>query len=152
MARSERRLAIGVDARTRGFDAAAVLEALQRLRANPALRAELVFVWADEATLLRRYTATRRRHPMAPQGRVGNGISAEEALTARLREGADLVIDTSGLPLPALRQQIERQFGVRRRVRQRAAGGVAGFLRLRARPAAGSRSGIRCTLFAESAL
>ena len=70
VARSERRLAIGVDARTRGFDAAAVLEALQRLRANPALRAELVFVWADEATLLRRYTATRRRHPMAPQGRV----------------------------------------------------------------------------------
>jgi RNase adapter protein RapZ len=111
VARSERRLAIGVDARTRGFDAAAVLEALQRLRANPALRAELVFVWADEATLLRRYTATRRRHPMAPQGHVGSGISAEEALTARLREGADLVIDTSGLPLPALRQQIERHFG-----------------------------------------
>ena len=49
VARSERRLAVGVDARTRGFDAAAVLEALQRLRANPALRAELVFVWADEA-------------------------------------------------------------------------------------------------------
>ena len=73
VARSERRLAIGVDARTRGFDAAAVLEALQRLRANPALRAELVFAWADEATLLRRYTETRRRHPLAPQGRVGTG-------------------------------------------------------------------------------
>ena len=92
-----------------------MLEALQRLRANPALRAELVFVWADEATLLRRYTETRRRHPLAPQGRVADGIAAEEALTARLREGADLVIDTSDLPLPALRQQIERHFGVRRR-------------------------------------
>ena len=109
--RGDRRLAIGVDARTRGFDAGAVLDALHRLRANPTLRAELVFVWADEDTLLRRYTETRRRHPLAPQGRVADGIAAEEALTAPLREAADLVIDTSDLPLPALRQQIERHFG-----------------------------------------
>ena len=111
VARTERPLAIGVDARTRGFDAGLVLEALQRLRGNPALRPELVFAWADEATLLRRYTETRRRHPLAPQGRVADGIAAEEALTARLRECADLLVDTSELPLPALRQQIEEYFG-----------------------------------------
>jgi UPF0042 nucleotide-binding protein len=111
VARSEHSLAVGVDARTRGFDAGLVLEAVQRLRSNPALRPELVFAWADEATLLRRYTETRRRHPLAPQGRVADGIAAEEALTARLREHADLVIDTSDLPLPALRQQIEQHFG-----------------------------------------
>lgn len=111
VARSERPLAVGVDARTRGFDAGRVLEALQRLRDNPALRPELVFVWADEPSLLRRYTESRRRHPLAPQGRVTDGIAAEEALTAPLRERADLVIDTSELPLPALRQQIERHFG-----------------------------------------
>lgn len=111
LARSEAPLAVGVDARTRGFDAAAVLDALQRLRANPGLRPELVFTWADEATLLRRYTETRRRHPLAPQGRVADGIAAEQILTARLREQADVVIDTSDLPLPELRQQIERHFG-----------------------------------------
>jgi RNase adapter protein RapZ len=111
VARTERPLAVGVDARTRGFDAGLVLDALQRLRCNPALRPELVFAWADEATLLRRYTETRRRHPLAPYSRVTDGIAAEEALTARLREQADLVIDTSELPLPALRQQIERHFG-----------------------------------------
>jgi RNase adapter protein RapZ len=111
VARSERRLAIGVDARTRGFDAGAVLDALRRLRANPGLRPELVFVWADEATLLRRYTETRRRHPLAPQGRVVDGIAAEQGLTAPLRDAADLAIDTSGLPLPALRQRIEQFFG-----------------------------------------
>jgi UPF0042 nucleotide-binding protein len=111
VARSERPLAVGVDARTRGFDAGLVLEALQRLRDNPALRPELVFAWADEPTLLRRFTETRRRHPLAPQARVSDGIAAEESLTARLREHADLVIDTSELPLPALRQQIERHFG-----------------------------------------
>ncbi|HVC62817.1 MAG TPA: RNase adapter RapZ [Acetobacteraceae bacterium] len=111
VARSERPLAVGVDTRTRGFDAGLVLEALQRLRGNPALRPELVFAWADESTLLRRYAETRRRHPLAPQGRVTDGIAAEQALTARLKECADWMVDTSGLPLPALRQQIERYFG-----------------------------------------
>jgi UPF0042 nucleotide-binding protein len=109
--RSERKLAIGVDARTRGFDAKLVLQTLQRLRANPALRPELVYTWADKTTLLRRYTETRRRHPLAPQGRVSEGIEREEMLTELLRVGADLVIDTSELPLASLRQLIERQFG-----------------------------------------
>jgi UPF0042 nucleotide-binding protein len=109
--RSDRKLAIGVDARTRGFDAALVLDTLERLRRHPGLRPELVYAWADETTLLRRYTETRRRHPLAPLGRVADGIAAEQALTARLRVGADLVIDTSELPLAALRRLIERHFG-----------------------------------------
>ena len=78
---------------------------------QPALRPELVFAWADETTLLRRYTETRRRHPLAPQGRVADGIAREELLTAPLREAADLVIDTSDLPLGSLRRLIERHFG-----------------------------------------
>ncbi len=109
--RSVRRCAVGVDARTRGFDADTVDAALQRLRANPALQAELVYVSADEATLLRRYTESRRRHPLAPQGRVAVGIAKEMTLTAKLRDSADLIVDTSDLPLPALRALIERHFG-----------------------------------------
>jgi RNase adapter protein RapZ len=109
--RSEHKLAIGVDARTRGFDANLVLQNLQRLRADPSLQPELVYAWADQTALLRRYTETRRRHPLAPQGRVSDGIAQEEMLTAPLRDGADLVIDTSELPLASLRQLIERQFG-----------------------------------------
>ena len=111
VSRSERRLAIGVDARTRGFDAGLVLGALARLRTNPGLRTELVYAWADENTLLRRYTESRRRHPLAPDGRVADGIAAEQAVTATLREGADLVLDTSELPIAALRRLIERHFG-----------------------------------------
>jgi RNase adapter protein RapZ len=110
--RSERRLAVGVDARTRGFDAELVLQTLERLRANPLLCPELVYTWADETTLLRRYTETRRRHPLAPEGRVAEGIAREQVLTAPLRNGADLVIDTSDLPLTSLRRLIERQFGI----------------------------------------
>lgn len=109
--RGDRGLAIGVDARTRGFDANLVLAALDRLRAVPSLRVQLVYVWADETTLLRRYTESRRRHPLAPQGRVADGIAAEQGSTAELREAADLAIDTSELPLAALRRLIERHFG-----------------------------------------
>jgi len=109
--RCGRNLAIGVDVRTRGFETAVVLQVLDRWRANPRLRPELVFAWADETTLLRRYTETRRRHPLALQGRVTEGIAEEEALTAPLRDRADLVIDTSGLPPASLRGLIDRHFG-----------------------------------------
>jgi UPF0042 nucleotide-binding protein len=108
--RADRDIAIGVDARTRGFNADLVLDTLANLRRNPALLPELVFVWADEATLLRRYTETRRRHPLAPHGRVTEGIEIEQEITARLREAADLLIDTSELPLNRLRQLIEGHF------------------------------------------
>jgi len=111
VARGGGRLAIGVDARSRGFDSGQILASLERLRANPELQPELVYAIADDTTLMRRYTESRRRHPLAPQGLVAEGIAAERRLTAGLRIAADLTIDTSSLPLPDLRQLIERHFG-----------------------------------------
>ncbi|MCR0983456.1 RNase adapter RapZ [Roseomonas populi] len=114
-------LAIGVDTRTRGFDATALLAGLDALRARGAASPELVFVDAAEEVLLRRFSETRRRHPLAPAGAAGggvaDGIAREAAMLAPLREAADWVIDTSGLPLPELRRMIERRYG---------AAGVAG--------------------------
>ena len=107
----DRKFAVGIDARTRGFNAVDVLEAIARLRADPELQIELVYAWADESTVLHRYTETRRRHPLAPQGMVADGIAAEIQLTDPLREQADLVVDTSGLPIADLRRLIERHFG-----------------------------------------
>jgi UPF0042 nucleotide-binding protein len=106
-----RRVALGVDVRSRGFQVQALLEVMARLKATPGLRAELIFAWADESVLLRRFTETRRRHPLSPQGRVSDGIAAEQLQTARLRAAADLVLDTSELSLAALRQWIDRRFG-----------------------------------------
>ena len=111
IARGDQKLAVGIDARTRGFDANAVLDAVARLRTKPNLRVELVYAWADATTLQRRYTETRRPHPLAPQGLVADGIAAEIALTEPLRAEADLVVDTSGLPIANLRLLIERHFG-----------------------------------------
>ncbi len=109
--RSGKPMAIGVDARSGGFDADSLLQALAALRGDPGLRVELLFAVAEEAVLLRRYTATRRRHPLAHGGRVTEGIDAEIALTAALRAAADLVIDTSELPPPELRRLVEARYG-----------------------------------------
>jgi UPF0042 nucleotide-binding protein len=111
ISRGDRKLAVGIDARTRGFEAADVIGVIDRLRRNSDLRLQLVYAWADESTLLRRYTETRRRHPLAPNGVVADGIAAEIGLTEPLRDCADLVVDTTGLPIANLRRMIERQFG-----------------------------------------
>lgn len=110
IAREKQPLAVGIDARTRGFAAESVLAVLQRLRENPRLKPELVFATAEPEILLRRYTETRRRHPLSGSGGVADGIATETALTAPLRKTADWVVDTSDLPLSGLRQMIEQRF------------------------------------------
>jgi UPF0042 nucleotide-binding protein len=66
----------------------------------------VLFLDADEQTLLTRYKETRRRHPLAPSGNVAEGIAREQALLAPLRARADVVIDTSGLTAAMLRRKL----------------------------------------------
>lgn len=107
-------IAVGVDTRSRGFDPQTLLTILDRLRLRPDLSPTLLFATADEGVLLRRYTETRRRHPLAPGGplgtRVQDGIARETVLMAPLREAADLLVDTSETPLPELRRRMEARF------------------------------------------
>jgi UPF0042 nucleotide-binding protein len=70
------------------------------------VRHRVVFLEADEATLLTRYKETRRRHPLAPRGSVTQGIAQERELLAPLRERADVVIDTSDLTAAMLRRRL----------------------------------------------
>ncbi len=104
-------LALGIDTRSRRFAPRALLEELGRLTREGAARPDLLFLDADDETLLRRFTETRRRHPLAHDRPVADGIARERGLMAPLREAADLVIDTSRLPLPALRRLLESRFG-----------------------------------------
>ena len=85
------------------FDA--LLEVLAELERS-GLSDRLLFLDADDGTLLTRYKETRRRHPLAPSGQVTTGIAAERAALAPLRDRADLVIDTTGLSPAALRRRI----------------------------------------------
>ncbi len=66
----------------------------------------MLFLEAAEQTLMTRYKETRRRHPLAPEGSVAEGVAAERALLAPLRERADLVIDTTGMSAAMLRGKI----------------------------------------------
>ena len=79
-----------------------VIDDLERNGPDP----KLLFLEADEGTLLDRYKETRRRHPLAPEGRIVDGNRAERAMLAPLRERADLVVDTTDLTGGELRRRI----------------------------------------------
>jgi UPF0042 nucleotide-binding protein len=70
------------------------------------LAPRVLFLEASEETLLDRFKETRRRHPLAPDGRVIDGIRAEREVLGPLRERADLVMDTSDLTGGMLRRRI----------------------------------------------
>ena len=82
-----------------------LLAVLDELRAD-GLEPQVLFLEAEEETLVNRFKETRRRHPLAPDGRVTEGIRAEREILGPLREAADLVIDTTGLTGAMLRRRI----------------------------------------------
>jgi UPF0042 nucleotide-binding protein len=73
------------------------------------LTPKVLFLEADEQTLVDRYKETRRRHPLAPEGQVVEGIRIERKLLAPLRERADMVMDTTDLSGGLLRRRIAEE-------------------------------------------
>src|SRR5215204_5651309 len=82
-----------------------LFQVLDDLEAD-GLRPTVLFLEADEETLVDRYKETRRRHPLAPEGRIVDGIRAEREMLSPLRERADVVMDTSSLSGGTLRRRI----------------------------------------------
>jgi UPF0042 nucleotide-binding protein len=107
-----RPLAIGIDIRTRDFEAAPILTEIARLKSDPRLEARVLFLECEDEILGRRFTETRRRHPLAIDRPLLDGIRRERQLMTPLREKADLVIDTSRLAPGLLKQRIEAQFAL----------------------------------------
>ena len=108
----QRPIAVGVDIRNRDFAVGPVLEQLDRLAANPRFAITLLFFDCDDEVLGRRFTETRRRHPLAQGRPVADGIAVERRLVAPLRERADMMIDSSYLTPADLRQQLLGRFGL----------------------------------------
>ncbi len=73
------------------------------------LSPKVLFLEADEQVLVDRYKETRRRHPLAPDGQVVDGIRAERTMLAPLRERADVVMDTTDLSGAVLRRRIAEE-------------------------------------------
>ena len=104
-------LAIGIDSRTRGFDAKSILRRVARLREEQQQPVEILFVDAADAVLAQRFSATRRRHPLAIDRPAEDGIASERELLEPLRDAAEHLIDTSDLTTNALQQDIRQRFG-----------------------------------------
>jgi UPF0042 nucleotide-binding protein len=106
------RLALGVDARTRDFSSAALIELLEHgAGAVPGTGFELLYLDCSAEVLLRRFSETRRRHPLAPAEAPLAGIEREFDLLAPARARADILIDTTELTLHELRAEVARWYG-----------------------------------------
>jgi UPF0042 nucleotide-binding protein len=103
------KVAVVMDVRSRAFtdDLASVIKDLDARGYKP----RVLFLEATDAVLVRRFEQVRRGHPMQGDGRLADGITAERALLAPLREEADLVLETSSLSVHELRAKIEDAFG-----------------------------------------
>lgn len=105
-----RPLALGIDVRNRDFSIDGMISMMNRLSADESLQVELLFLDCRTDVLVRRYSETRRRHPLAPSERPLVGIEREMELLVPVREQADFLIDTSDMTPHDLRAEIERLF------------------------------------------
>jgi UPF0042 nucleotide-binding protein len=105
-----RAMALGIDTRNREFSAAALIDVIDRYNERFGGVLELVYVDCSEDVLLRRFSETRRRHPMAPAESPLEGIRREFDLLMPIRAQADVLIDTSDLSPHELRAEITRWF------------------------------------------
>ena len=99
-------LAVAVDVRSRQFNAGAFLRQIAALRTQKDLRLSVVFLESDADVLLRRFTETRRRHPLAVDRSVAEGIALERDMMEPIRAVADLVVDTTALSGGDLRRHV----------------------------------------------
>lgn len=105
-----RPLALGIDTRNREFSTAGLLELIESLTLRRDTDLSVLYLDCRDDVLLRRYSETRRRHPLAPAESPGTGIRRELELLAPIRDRADTLIDTSDLNVHQLRAEIERWF------------------------------------------
>ena len=111
------KVALVVDARTQQAESPSNLAGFMT-SVPPALQGisdlghevDLVFLDAQDTALARRYSETRRRHPLSPDGSVEGGIAAERALLEPLRQAATTSLDTTGLSVHDLKRKVEHAF------------------------------------------
>ena len=103
-------VAIGIDVRTRDFDAQNILRVIERLRTSPNVEITILFLECDDAELENRFKTTRRRHPLAYDRRVSDGIAQERDLLTPLKEAAGLVIDSTDLTVVDFRRTMGEYF------------------------------------------
>ncbi len=107
---SDRPMALGIDARNRDFSTNGFIELAVRLRRMEQVDLTMLYLDCSDEMLLRRFSETRRRHPVAADASPETGVRQEKELLAPIREIADTLIDTSPLNVHQLREEVERWF------------------------------------------
>jgi UPF0042 nucleotide-binding protein len=103
------RFGLVIDVRSGEF-VAALVDALDELR-DMGASTRVLFLDAADEVLVRRYEESRRKHPLAADERVSEGIAAERALLEDLKGSADIVVDTTELNVHELRERLSELFG-----------------------------------------
>ncbi len=103
-------MALGIDARNRDFSTIGFLELIAKLGRTESLDLTTLYLDCSDEVLLRRFSETRRRHPMASDASPETGILQEKELLQPIREIADTLIDSSALNVHQLREEVERWF------------------------------------------
>ncbi len=101
-------IALGIDARNRDFSNQNLLEVLRTLNSDVKFKCNLLYLHCSDQILLRRYSETRRRHPMAPKQGAAIGIQREKKLLESLSNNADNLIDTTNMSPHDLKFQIRK--------------------------------------------
>ncbi|NKW78561.1 RNase adapter RapZ [Rhodobacteraceae bacterium R_SAG7] len=107
---ADRALVLGLDPRNRDFSTEAMVDMIDMLKARRGLKTTVLYLDADAEILLRRFSETRRRHPLSPAESPELGVSRELDLMQPVKERSDVVIDTSDLNVHQLRAEVERLF------------------------------------------
>lgn len=105
-----RPMALGIDVRNRDFGTDALIEAIDKLAARDDIAEQVLYLDCDEDELVRRYSETRRRHPLAPNDPPLTGIQRERELLLPIRARADVLVDTGGLTVHELKAEVENWF------------------------------------------
>ncbi len=106
----DRPLAFGMDTRTRAFDAEEIVQTIKRHRDAGDLEVRVLFLDCAGDELIRRFSETRRRHPLALDRAASDGIARERELLAPLRRWADIVVDTTDYSVNDLRRAVRERF------------------------------------------
>lgn len=106
----KRPMALGLDVRNRDFNASALLTLMERLAADPKVDLKVLYLDCASGELIRRYSETRRRHPLAEDQTPTEGIERELELLAPIRSRADQLIDTTELTPHDLKAELSRWF------------------------------------------
>ncbi|WP_027257310.1 RNase adapter RapZ [Leisingera aquimarina] len=109
-AAAPRPMALGLDSRNRDFSPRALLDVIDMLSGRREVELTVLYLDSQADVLLRRYSETRRRHPLAPAESPGEGVRRELDLMAPIRDRADILLETSDMNVHQLKAEIERWF------------------------------------------